>query len=61
MKKRRPRVEHKFAEGKRWHGLGVARSWGLAKVRVQVFLTALALNLKRLVTLKGGEARWEPA
>jgi IS5 family transposase len=59
MKKRRPRVEHKFAEGKRWHGLGVARYWGLVKVRLQVYLTALALNLKRLVTLKWGAARWE--
>jgi IS5 family transposase len=61
MKKRRPRVEHKFAEGKRWHGLGVARYWGLAKVRLQVYMTALALNLKRLVTLEWGEARWEAA
>jgi IS5 family transposase len=61
MKKRRPRVEHKFAEGKKYHGLGVARYWGLAKVRVQVFMTALALNLKRLVRLKWGEARWELA
>lgn len=61
MKKRRPRVEHKFAEGKRWHGLGVARYWGLGKIRLQVFMTALALNLKRLVTLKWGEARWEQA
>ena len=59
MKKRRARVEHKFAEGKKYHGLGVARYWGLAKVRVQVFMTALALNLKRLVTLKWGAARWE--
>lgn len=61
MKKRRPRVEHKFAEGKRWHGLGVARYWGMAKVRFQVYMTALTLNLKRLVTLKWGEARWESA
>jgi len=61
MKKRRPRIEHKFAEGKRWHGLGAARYWGLGKVRLQVFMTALALNLKRLVALRWGEARWETA
>lgn len=61
MKKRRARVEHKFADGKRWHGLGVARYWGLAKVRLQVFMTALALNLKRLVALRWCEARWESA
>ena len=59
MKKRRPRVEHKFAEGKRWHGLGAARYWGLCKVRLQVYMTALALNLKRMVALSWGEARWE--
>jgi len=59
MKKRRPRVEHKFADGKLWHGLGVARYWGLAKVRLQVYMTALALNLKRMVALSWGEARWE--
>jgi IS5 family transposase len=58
-KKCRPHIEHKFAEGKLWHGLGRARYWGLAKLRVQVFLTALALNLKRLVSLVYGEARWE--
>lgn len=59
QKKRRPCIEHKFAEGKMRHGLGRARYWGLAKVRVQVFLTALALNLKRMVALTFGEARWE--
>jgi len=59
MKKRRPRVEHKFAEGKRWHGLGCSRYWGLAKTRLQVFVTALAMNLKRMVYLTHGEARWE--
>lgn len=58
-KKRRPCIEHKFADGKKHHGLGRARYWGLAKVRVQVFLTALALNLKRMVTLIWCEARWE--
>ncbi len=59
MKRRRPRIEHKFAEAKRYHGLGRARYWGLAKVRVQVFLTAFALNLKRIIHLFYGEARWE--
>ena len=58
-KRRRPRIEHKFADGKKHHGLGQARYWGLAKMRVQVFLTALAVNLKRMVTLTWGEARWE--
>lgn len=59
MKRRRPRIEHKFAEAKLYHGLSRARYLGLAKVRIQVFLTALALNLKRIIHLFYGEARWE--
>jgi len=55
------RAEHKFAEGKRWHDLGVARYWGVVKVRFQVYMTAQAFNLKRLVTLEWGEAGWEAA
>jgi len=59
MKKHRPRVEHKFAEAKKYHGMGCSRYWGLAKMRVQVFLTALAVNLKRMVHLVYGEPRWQ--
>ncbi len=53
-KKRRPRVEHKFAEAKRWHGMYQSRYWGIEKVRSQVYLTAIALNLKRMVKLSFG-------
>jgi hypothetical protein len=35
--------------GKRDHGLRRARSLGLAAVRIQVALTAVAINLKKLV------------
>jgi len=54
LRKRRPRVEHKFAEAKLWHGMRQARYWGLGKVRSQVYLTAIALNLKRMVKLGFG-------
>jgi IS5 family transposase len=58
-KKRRPGVERKFADGKRYHGMGVARYWGLTKVKLQVYLTAVVLNLKRMVTLTCAQARWQ--
>jgi transposase len=42
-------AEHLFMLGKRDHGLSRARSLGLAAVRIQVALTAVAINLKKLV------------
>jgi IS5 family transposase len=49
--KERPKIERKFAELKRFHGLREARYWGLAKMAIQVTLTAIACNLKRMVKL----------
>ncbi len=55
-RRERPKIERKFSEGKNCHGLDKARYWGLAKVSIQSFMTAIVLNLKRLVklTLAGG-------
>jgi IS5 family transposase len=47
----RPKIERKFAELKRFHGLEVARYWGLAKVRIQSLMAAITCNLKRMVKL----------
>ena len=47
----RPKIERKFAELKRFHGLGEARYWGLAKMAIQFTMTAIAGNLKRIVKL----------
>jgi len=47
----RPKIERKFAELKRFHGLKEARYWGLAKVAIQVTLIAITCNLKRMVKL----------
>jgi len=47
----RPKIDRKFAELKRFHGLREARYWGLAKVAIQFILTAIACNLKRMVKL----------
>lgn len=47
----RPKIERKFAELKRSHGLAVARYWGLAKMSIQNLMTAITCNLKRMVKL----------
>lgn len=47
----RPRVEHKFAELKKHHGLDCARYWGLVKMRVQTYITATVVNIKRMIRL----------
>jgi IS5 family transposase len=50
----RYKVERKFGEGKRWHGLGRCRYVGLAKFALQGYITAIVLNLKRMVKLLWG-------
>lgn len=52
-RKLRIRSEHIFAEGKNWHGLRRARRRGLQRVQVQLTLSAVVQNLKRLVTCRG--------
>jgi IS5 family transposase len=47
----RPKIERKFAELKRFHGLKEARYWGLAKTAIQFTMTAITCNLKRIVKL----------
>ena len=47
----RPKVERKFAELKRYHGLVRARYCGLVKVGIQAIMAAITCNLKRMVKL----------
>lgn len=47
--RQRTRLEHLFAEGKAYHGLGRASGRGLVRVDQQVKLTASVQNLKRWV------------
>jgi IS5 family transposase len=60
----RYKIERKFGEAKSQHGLSRCRYLGLLRYAMQGFLTALALNLKRLVllltgvTFKGGATAW---
>ncbi len=48
------KIERKFGEGKLWHRLGRCRYLGLVQYGIQAHLTALALNLKRIVFLLTG-------
>lgn len=47
-KRRRPKIERIFAEGKTNHHLGKRRYWTRDKTHMQGLLTFLAMNLKRL-------------
>lgn len=49
--KERYKVERRFADSKANHGLGKCRWIGQWKMEIQSYLTALALNCKRMVVL----------
>ena len=57
----RPNIERKFAEQKKYHGLSQARHWGLAKVTIQVLITALVVNCKKLAKLADSYLSKPPA
>lgn len=50
----RSRIEPKCAEAKRFHGLSRARYRGLLKLKIQAYLTAMVVNLKRMAKLLSG-------
>ncbi len=52
--KERYKIEQKNAEAKCRHGLGKCRYLGLAKYAVQAYMTAIVMNLKRMVLLLCG-------
>jgi IS5 family transposase len=53
-KRERYKIERKFGEAKLRHGFGRCRYIGLEKYGVQAYLTAIVLNLKRMVKLISG-------
>ena len=55
----RYKVERKFGEAKLWHRFGRCRYLGLLRDGIQAHLTALVLNLKRIVVLLTG-VRFRP-
>lgn len=52
--KERYKIERKFGEAKLWHRWGRCRYVGLIRHGIQAYLTALVLNLKRIVFLLTG-------
>jgi len=50
----RYQIERKFGEAKQYHGLGRCRYMGIWRYAIQAYMTAIALNLKRLVRLLRG-------
>lgn len=50
--RKRPSIERKFAEQKKYHGLTQARYWGLTKVTIQVLVVCIVVNCKRMVRLQ---------
>jgi len=52
--KERYKIERKFGEAKLWHRWGRCRYLGLIRHGIQAYLTALVLNLKRIVFLLTG-------
>ncbi len=50
----RYKIERKFGEAKAYHGLGRCRYLGRTRYMVQAYLTAIVLNLKRMVRLLTG-------
>src|SRR5207253_8414314 len=49
-RRHRWRSEGFHGEAKTWHGLARAVRRGLSNMRIQAYLTAVAINLKRLAT-----------
>ena len=50
----RYKIERKFGEMKKWHGFGRCRYVGLLRYAIQGYLTAIVVNLKRMVKLLFG-------
>lgn len=49
--KLRPQVEAKFGEEKQWHRFDRCRYLGLSNYKIQTYLTAAAVNFKRILAL----------
>jgi len=54
VRRQHPAIERKLNEVVRWHRGRRARYWGRDRVRTQSWLTALVVNVKRMVQLLVG-------
>jgi len=50
----RRKIERKFGEMKKHHGFGRCRYLGLLRYAIQAYITAIVVNLKRIVKLLTG-------
>jgi IS5 family transposase len=57
-KRKRARIESGINDLKNNHGLKAARYYGLVKVKFQAIMTAIVVNVKKMVTLLMGRPRW---
>ena len=56
-KEQRYKIERKNADLKKWHDFGRARYRGLFRVRIQAYLTAIAVNIKKWVKFVLGKLK----
>lgn len=56
-KEQRYKIERKNADMKKWHGLESARYRGIDRIRIQAYLTALAVNIKKWVKFAMGKIK----
>ncbi len=49
----RPNIKRKFAEQKKYHGLGKVRYWGLVRTTIQVLITSIVVNSKKIANRPG--------
>lgn len=49
--RKRPVIERRFADPKKYHGMRTCRYWGLWRTKIQVLMTTLVCNCKRIVKL----------
>ena len=49
--KQRAHIEPKQGEMKRYHGLERAKYWGLPKMNIQATISAIVVNVKRVITM----------
>lgn len=49
--RKRPVIERRFADPKKYHGMRACRYWGLWRTKIQVLMTMLVCNCKRMVKL----------
>lgn len=47
----RPKIERRFADQKKNHGLSRCRYWGLIKTKIQCYMTAIVCNCKRIIVI----------